>query len=857
MRVIRRIVSVVLILVLVLGAVGAGGFLYLARRAFPQIDGAVHLSGLTSPVRVIRDKYGIPHIYASMPADLFFAQGYVHAQDRLWQMEIARRAVAGRRSELSPNTASLEADRYVRTIGLRRAAEADYEVLSAAGKAVVQAYTEGVNAFISTHGDSLPIEFFIIGLFGSQGVGYAPEPWTPVDTMQWAKALAYDQSGSFSRDLFYAEVLKKFGEEEGQAALADLAPAYDYQNRPVIVPEAVAWERLPSGLAQLGEIDSVAGAGGLDTGSNSWTVAGSRTTTGQPLLANDPHIEIQMPAIWYFNGLHCQPVGPECPYEVIGASLLGVPGVIIGHNARVAWGLTNSSADMRDLFLEKVEGDAYEFQGNLVKLESIPEVLKIKGRLPADYTPALNETSTYDEATNTTAITWNVRSTRHGPLVSDIDKGAAQLGEYAVAYAWTGISINAPDGFVDAVLGVNRAQNWDEFRAAVHLAGTPSMNVVYADVDGNIGYQTIGRIPIRAAGDGRLPVPGWTGEYEWTDHIPTEELPVAYNPPQGYLVTANNAITGPDYPYLIATDYDRGYRAQRIVDLIESSPDGQLSPDDFARIQGDSHNLAAEAIVSYLAGLTAEGDVQKLLDAIRGWDFANQRDSVGAGGYEVFFYYLVRNTFADELGDLMRTYVSQSGGGGIDRLALIRLLDQPNAHWWDDVTTDEKVEAREDIIRRSLNNAATALTAELGADPAGWTWGKLHTLTFKSQALGDQIVGFFFNRGPFAVDGGQTIVNNTGYNTSEGYPNPDRPNSPPARLVDIFRERQSPSLRQIVDLGDLNRSRFIFTLGQSGLPLHPHYDDLIELWRNNAYVPMWWDRADIEQNAEGTFNLTP
>ena len=563
MRVFRRLLLIVLIAVVVLVMAGAAGVFYLVRRPFPQIDGTLRAAGLGAPVTIIRDRYGIPHIYASSPHDLFFAQGYVHAQDRLWQMESARMAVAGRTSELRVSKSALEADKLVRTIGLRRAAEAEYATLSDGSRAILQAYTDGVNAAIGAQGDNLPIEFFIVGLFGSKGPGYRPEPWTVIDSVQWAKALSFQQSGGFGADLFNARVIKKFGPEKGADVLAALAPPYDYARSPVIVPSGVAWERVPEGLARLESIQRAAlpGAGIPDTGSNSWVVAGSRTASGMPLLANDPHIGIQMPAIWYFNGLHCEPVGPDCPYEAIGSSLLGVPGVVIGHSARIALALTNSAADMRDLFFEKVTGDRYEHQGQMLALEVAPEVWTIKGRLPADYEPSPNESSRYDEQTDTTTITLSVRATVHGPLISDVDPEAAELSEYAVAYSWIGNTVQ--DGFVEALLAFNRVQTWDEFRAAASLVGSPGMNLIYADVEGNIGYQTFGRIPIRASGDGRIPAPGWTGEYDWVGVIPFEDLPVSLNPPQGYLVTANNAITGPEYPYLISTEFDRGYRARK------------------------------------------------------------------------------------------------------------------------------------------------------------------------------------------------------------------------------------------------------------------------------------------------------
>ena len=846
MRILRRIVLVVLVLVIVLGAIGVGGFLYLTRRPFPQADGTLRLAGLTAPVTIIRDKFGIPHTYASNVHDLFFAQGYVHAQDRLWEMEASRMGISGRTSELSLSTKTIEQDKFVRTLGWRRAARADYNALSGEGKAILQAYADGVNAFITTHQDSLPIEFLIVGLFGSKGPGYKPEAWTPIDTLQFAKVMAWRLSGNWEQELFRTRLLAGFS-QQGVQAIADLQPSYDYQNRPIIVPGDVAWERVPAGLAALQRLDALSGPRGRGIGSNNWVVAGSRTTTGLPLLANDPHLGFQMPSIWYFNSLHCDPVGPDCPYDVIGASFPGVPGIIIGHNARIAWGVTNVGPDVQDLFLEKVTGSQYEFQGRQIDLTFVPETMTIKGKLPEDYEPSPNETSSYDAATNTTTITLSVRYTRHGPLISDVSEDFSEL-DYPVAFAWT--AINAPEKVSDSFLSLNRAQNWDEFREALRMFGTPSQNFVYADMDGNIGYQMPGRIPIRAKGDGQLPVPGWTGEYEWTGYIPFDELPSVLNPPQGYIVTANNAVVGPDYSYFLSLEWDRGYRARRIVDLIESKD--TLSPDDMSAIQSDDLNLSAQEIVPYLSALSVEGDAQKVLDAIRQWDFHEHADRVGAAAYQVFWLYLLRDTFDDDLGELAADYVN---GDDLNRQAMALLLAQPDSKWWDDAQTTDRVETRDDILKKSLADAARALTAEFGGDPSQWTWGRLHTVTFKSQALGDSPVSSIFNRGPFAVSGNTALVNNTGGSFDVAYPK--KPGDPAPRLADILREQYGPSLRIINDLSDWNASRYIHTTGQSGLPYHPHYEDMIQPWLKIEYAPMWWERADLEKNAEGTLSLTP
>jgi penicillin G amidase len=844
MRLIKGLLLLLLIFVVLVAVLGTG-YLYLTRRAFPRIDGTLQLPGLQAAVTVIRDKNGIPHIYAANTHDLFMAQGYVQAQDRLWQMESFRAGIAGNRSQLQPSVDNLETDRFVRTLGWRRAAEADYEVMDADAQAILQAFTDGVNAYRELHASNLPSEFVIVGAFGSKGPNFQPQPWDAIDSLQTAKFMAWDLSGNANTELFHVKLLQKFGEAKYPAVVNTLQPPYDYQSMPVIVPQGIVWQNVPAQLTVFDGLDAVFGERDRGLGSNNWVVAGSHTTTGQPLLANDPHLSMQIPALWYFNALHCQPVSAECPFDVIGASLPGVPGIVIGHNARIAWGMTNVGPDVQDLFIEKVNNDTnqYEYKGRQLDLQIVPSTWTIKGKLPSGYQPSSNEVDQYDDASDTTTITLNVRYTQHGPLITDVDDSYA-VDDQAVAFAWP--AINAPEKVLEAFLGVNLAQNWKDFRAALSLYGTPSQNFVYADVDGNIGYQMPGRIPIRAKGDGQLPVPGWSGEYDWTGYVPFDRLPRAYNPPAGYIATANNAVVGPNFPYFLSKEWDRGYRARRIVDLIEAKD--KLSADDFAAIQGDSLDVAAQQIIPYLKDMAVEGDAQKVLKAIQSWDFQATKQSSGAGAYQVFWLHLLRNTFDDELGDLAKFYVN---GSDVNRQALIQLLAQPDATWWDNIATPEWVEDRDDILKRSLTAAARDLVAQYGADPNSWQWGKLHTITFKHRALGTQPVAFIYNRGPFPVSGYSALVNATGGNFGFAY----QPGDP--KLTDIMQETYGPSLRQIVDLSDLNASRFIHTTGQSGLPTNSHYDDMTPLWLNVQYVPMWWKAADIKANAEGTLLLTP
>ena len=371
MRVVRRILVVLLMILVVLGAAGAGGFLYLTRRPFPQIDGTVILPGLNGPVTIVRDGYGIPHIYAGNVHDLFLAQGYVHAQDRLLQMDFNRRIGAGRLSELS--TSAVGRDKFIRTLGWRRAAQADVDNMAADARAILDAYAEGVNAFIDTHAGSLPLEYPIIGLFSGKGLNFAPEPWTALDTATWAKVMAWNLSGNWEAELFRAALIEKYGEADGLQAIADLIPPYA-PDAPLIARPQASSGRAPVDLIALGrDLEALVGSRGRGIGSNNWVVAGSRTTTGEPLLANDPHLSLGIPSVWYFNGLHCDPVGPDCPFDAVGASFPGAPAVIIGHNARIAWGATNVGPDTQDLFIETVQGEQVEFAGKQIGRASCRE----------------------------------------------------------------------------------------------------------------------------------------------------------------------------------------------------------------------------------------------------------------------------------------------------------------------------------------------------------------------------------------------------------------------------------------------------------------------------------------------------
>ena len=609
----KRLVSrILLTLALILVLAGSSGLFYLLRylpktvapRSFPQVDGSIQAQGLDAAVDVYRDQAGVAHIYASSAHDLFFTQGYVHAQERFWQMDAWRHIGSGTLSEMFGQD-QVETDAFLRTLGWKQTAEAEWEGLDQDSRDILAAYAEGVNAYLKDHsGDALSLEYAVLKLINPN---YSIQPWTPVNSLTWGKAMAWDLRGNMDEEIERAVLLKTLTQEQ----VDELYPDYP-ADHPLIVnqissesvdsqanlnvatgtdTEAIAQVLLDQAYSNVNLLDELLGPLGDGIGSNSWAVSGSLTASGSPLLANDPHLTIQMPSIWYQVNLHCYPATDACSYEVAGFSFAGVPGVVIGHNANIAWGFTNTGPDVMDLYIEKVNPDnpnQYEVNGEWVDFETRMETIAVSGG---------------------EAVELTVRSTRHGPVISDTygdlmdegdpdapdfvpfrEKTGVELPEnYVIALKWTALTPSTP---FEAMWGFDKAINWEEFRESAAKFHVPAQNLLYADVEGNIAYQMPGDIPIRAAGDGRIPVPGWTDEYEWTGFVPFDELPYSFNPDEGYIVTANNQVPPNDYPYLITTDWDYGFRANRIVEMIANA-NGPIDAAYFQQMQGDAYDANA------------------------------------------------------------------------------------------------------------------------------------------------------------------------------------------------------------------------------------------------------------------------
>ena len=837
---------VLLLLVVVVASYGA----WTVRRSFPQTSGELTVAGLKAPVDVLRDERGVPQIYADTPDDLFFAQGYVHAQDRFYEMDFRRHITSGRLSEMF-GTSQIDTDKFLRVSGWRRVAERELPMLSAETRRNLDAYTRGVNAYLADHsGAAVSLEYAVLALSNKS---YTIEPWTPVDSIAWLKAMAWDLRGNMQEEIersVEASIV-------GQKRTAELFPPYPYaRHRPIVQEGAVvagAWDQTanvtqaqsaskvpstPTGalpaLARTGTamatLDSVLGPIGEGIGSNSWVVSGAKTASGKPLLANDPHLAAMMPSIWYQMGLHCRTVSDACPYDVAGYTFSGLPGVVIGHNATIGWGFTNLGPDVTDLYLEKVVGDTY-LKGTTAKpITKRTEVIKVAGGQDVSVT---------------------VRETEDGPIVSDASDELTTVGRdapnaliapprgdgYAVALKWTALT---PARTMDALAELDTARNWDDFRKAASDFTVPAQNLVFASVDGTIGYQTPGQIPIREGYDGKYPAQGWDPKQRWTGFIPFDALPNVKNPGDGWVVTANNASVYQDYPYFITDDWSYGARSQRITDLVKLATSGsnKMTPDQMRTIQFDTWNENASFLVPRLKGANVSGATADAVKLLSTWDFRQPSDSAPAAYFNVFWKNLLIDTFGDEI---PQDYWPDGG----DRwFTVVRTLwDDPTNAWWDDVTTKDRVETRDDVVVRALDEATTELSGLQGSDPAGWSWGELHTLTVTNQTLGKSGIGpieRIFNRGPITTSGGGSIVNATGWTPANGY------------TVDWL-----PSMRMVLDLSDLDKSTWVNLTGASGHAYNAHYVDQLDAWQTGATFPFPFTRAAVEAAAKDHLVLKP
>ncbi len=767
----------------------AGTLVWLARASLPQIAGEVVVPGLEHAVTIVRDANGIPHVTAQSEADAYLAMGFLHGQDRLWQMEFNRLVGQGRLAEVL-GEAALPADRYLRTLGLARAAEAALRQMTPRAAGLLTAYTAGVNAAIAGYGLALPPEFLILR--------HRPEPWRPVDSLLFQKLLALDLSSNWREELLRARLAQRLT----PAQLDDLWPG-----QPPGAPTTMtALAGLP--LEQLAGVLPDPPPPGI--GSNVWVVDGRRTTSGLPLLANDPHLRLQMPGQWYLAQLTSPGLA------VIGATLPGLPFVVLGHNQDIAWGFTNTGSDTQDLFVERVDPadpGRYLTPDGSAAFESRSEAIIVRDAAP---------------------VTLQVRATRHGPVLSDLVPAAADLAgnDRVVALAWT--QLGGTDTTLDAGFAIGRARDWPSFVAAAELYQGAQQNMAFASRAGDIGMISPGLVPVRRAGDGRMPVPGWTGAYDWIGTIPADELPRQAQPAAGMLVNANNRLVGDDYPHLLTWDWDPPLRAGRIEALLNA---GQaLDAERFAAIQLDITSPLAVEFLPYLLASPALGEARpELVAALAAWDRRMSPDRPEPLLFTTWYRELAAAIYADELGPLFPAF------RGVRSDFLRRVLTRSQG-WCDDIATPV-VESCEQQTALAFARAVSGLEQEHGPDWRRWRWGDAHPAVLEHQP---------FEQSPALRDWFSTVVPIGGDSSTINVAHPGT-----TREGIAFGAVLGPGYRAIYDLADLDRSRWVAATGQSGHPLSPHYRDLTSAWQDGHYLPMTTRPESFHDQAEGVLQLKP
>jgi len=798
------------------------------RAMLPTTDGTMTLPGLGADVTVIRDDTGVPHIFAASETDAMRALGFVQAQDRRYSMALARAIATGRLAELLGDvpasidiagvlaSGSIEVDRQMRTLGLGRFAEAEVVLLAPENRARLEAYAAGVNAATEEAG---------AGGF-ARVLGMPLAPWTPADSLAVLKLSALLYANQRWEELRAAGLVA----EVGSGGLADFVPPYPDDWAPPVVADPPRATARPAGVGRIG----LAAAVGWPTfapcafcGSNNWVVAGWRTTTGAPLLANDPHLDVMLPGAY---AAHLSAPG----IDVIGTTVFGC-GFMNAHNDRIAWGLTVVNPDSQDLFVEEIaagEPPRVRTPDGWEPLRVREERIAVRGR--------------------SEPVVHLVRESSHGPLVYEwtaedvrrvfgTEDGPGGPGaRYATALAWSeGRPLSQ-----DAVFALARAQDWPSFREALRSWNFAPFNVVYADVDGHIGYQLAGRIPVREGAAPLMPSLGWERGHAWIGTVPFDALPSLFDPPEGVIVTANARAVGPGYPYHLATRWgDVPLRQRRIRELLDATP--QLSPADVAAIQLDVKEGRGDRLVAWAEGVSSdEPDVRRFQQALAAWDLRTDASSMPAALAEAFRVELVHAVFADTLSPAMfQRYLW--AGAGVHQMALERVFADPDARFFGPDVAAARA-ARDAAVLRAIRGAVARLGRAMGTDWSTWRWGKLHTVTFEHPltTIGSPLrpfLGWLMNLGPFEVPGGAFTV----------WTGTWRPDAPFELLL-------APLYRQVIDLGDLGRSRWQPPVpGQSEHPLSPNYGDQIAPWLAGHLRPMLWTRADVQAAAASTLVLRP
>lgn len=769
----------------------AGYGWYSMRRALPKTDLRLEAAGRSS-IRIVRDEHGVPTLSATRDEDVYFAMGYVHAQDRLWQMEFQRRVAQGRLSEVLGRKA-LNRDAWLRTLGLYQSARSAWDSLSEPAQRSLTAYADGVNAWLSEK-HPLPLEFQLLGV--------EPEPWTAIDSLAWSKMFALNLAGNFEK-----EAARYVAQQTLRPEQTDFFFAGTDTSKDRLRAEAAGRERVDDivRLARMHrQIREELQIGGEYAGSNAWAISSKLTGDGTAILANDPHLALQMPSLWY-------PVVQRGErLHASGMSLVGLPAVIFGRNRHIAWGGTNLMADVQDLCFERIDeqnGHRYLHNGKWEEIETAVERIAVAPDFPA----ALNKPIS--------PVRMEIRKTRNGPLVSGI---ATDLGQ-PVSLRWT--ALVEGDRSYESFYRLSYAEDWSSFRELFRDYVAPAMNILYADGGGNIGWLVAGRIPLRGKGNGSLPVPGWDPDYAWRGTIPFDELPSVFNPPHGYIVSANDNALRDDYPHFISEDWAPPERALRIEGLLQTvSRSGRIGIDANKTIQADVVSLTARKLLPVLTAIVPKDARQRrALELLRAWDGSMDRESAAASVYGGWMRHLGSELFASAVvedwaraGEI--SYVSSI----LNRASadvVYRALTDPAETWCfrRASATSRRCDA---ILSTSLDSALAELEKFAGGDPESWKWGTLHRIAYRHQPFSEvKGLSSLFGRTVPSAGGEDTIaVSGYAFDASDGYVG-----------------THGAGFRQIMQLGRQNAHLYMNSTGQSANVFSGHYADMVVPFTNAEY----------------------
>ncbi len=812
----KSVIKIILFVAILLIGLAGLAFYWTFYIPLPDYHTTLTLPKLQNKVDVHWDTYGVPHIYAASEYDLYHTIGYVHAQDRLWQMTLTQMAAEGRLAEFLGKDA-LPYDQLQRTIGFWRIAKKLEAGLSDDARYILQAYADGVNAYTEAHPRALPVEFSLVGM--------DPIPWSVTHSLALARLMAWELNIAWKTELNYTFLHQILPTNQIRELFPENKLWVKADSEPDSLNPGYSEMLLPL-LKRSEELRSFLGTQGSHTGSNAWAVNASRTSTDYPLLAGDPHLGLNMPGKWYEVHLNLR------GRNLSGATLPGAPVLVLGQNDHLAWSLTNIMLDDTDFYEELVNPDN---SGQYV-LDSLAgeavyenfdiqrEVIKIRGASDTTFTRRL---------------------TKHGPVISDVYPDQKSVNGRLITMQWTGFETSNE---VEALLGMNWARSIEEFREASSRFKVPGQNIIYADRDGNIARFTAANVPIRT-GNPILLRQGWVSEQDWNGYIDFENLPHQVNPEKGWVANANNPIAPPDYPYYLSVYWESDSRYERIRQYL--SQNEIMTAPIFQVMQNDSYSDFAQKITSFILPVlkaTESQEFSTVISYLENWDYMYETSETAASIMDVFLLTLSKNIFEDEMGpDIYESFVAFNAQ---PIRAILRFV-QDGSTFFDDVSTPA-TETEDEIIRESMRQALAFLNDNFGGEPFEWRWEQLHTLTLKPALFADAaeapdapaalklIVNNLLSKGPYPVKGHNMSLNNGEYLWNDPY-----------EMI------LGPSIRRIVDLSDMSKTLSILPTGQSGNPLSQYYGDQTDSWLNGQYKFLYQDSSFFSENPYTTMTLLP